>query len=54
MGEGDFEDGPLAPGLNFRRDTATHGLVEPAQVVPLDAYEADLAATQDQWIIDKA
>jgi hypothetical protein len=54
MGEGGFEDGPLAPGLNLRRDTATHGLVEPAQVVPLEAYEADLAATQDQWIIDEA
>ncbi len=54
LGEGDFEDGPLAPGLNFRRDTAIHGLVEPTRVVPLETYEADLAATQDQWIIDEA
>lgn len=53
MGEGDFKDGPLASGLNFRRDTATHGLVEPAQVVPLEIYEADLAETRDQWTIDE-
>ncbi len=52
-GVGKFVDGPLAPGLNFPRDKATHGLVEPAQVVSLETYEADLAATRDQWIIDK-
>jgi hypothetical protein len=54
MGEGEFGDGPLAPGLNLRRDTATHGLVEPAKVVSLETYEADLAATRDHWIIDEA
>jgi hypothetical protein len=53
MGEGDFKDGALAPGLNFRRDNATHGLVEPAAVVRFADYEADLAATRDQWIIDE-
>ncbi len=54
MGEGEFVDGPLAPGLNLRRDTATHGVVEPARAVPLETYEADLAATCDHWIIDEA
>jgi hypothetical protein len=53
MGEGDFQDGALAPGLNYRRDNETHGLVEPAAVVPLADYEAVLAATRDQWIIDE-
>ena len=53
MGEGNFQDGALAPGLNFRRDNATHGLVEPATVVPLADFEANLAATRDQWIIDE-
>lgn len=53
MGEGEFEDRPLAPGLTFRRDTATHGLVEPAEVAPLEDYEANLAATRDHWIIDE-
>jgi hypothetical protein len=28
--------------------------VEPSQVVLLEACEADLAATRDQWIIDEA
>lgn len=54
MGEGEFVDGTLAPGLKFRRDTATHGLVEPVQSVPLETYEADLVATRDHWIIDEA
>jgi hypothetical protein len=53
MGEGEFVDGPLTSALNFRRDTATHGLVEPAAIVPLGTYEADLAATRDHWIIDE-
>jgi hypothetical protein len=53
MGEGEFVDGPLAPGLNLRKDTAAHGTVEPARVVPLETYEADLAATRDQWFIDE-
>jgi hypothetical protein len=53
MGQGEFVNGPLAPGLNFRRETATHGLVEPIAIVPLGTYEADLAATRDQWIIDE-
>jgi hypothetical protein len=53
MGEGEFTDAPLASGLNFRRGSATHGLVEPAEVVPLETYEADLAATRDQWTIDE-
>jgi hypothetical protein len=53
MGEGEFKDGPLAPGLSFRRDTPMHGLVEPAQVVSLADFEADLAATRDQWTIDE-
>ena len=53
MGEGEFADGSLASGLNVRLDSATHGMVEPAVIVPLKTYEADLAATRDQWIIDE-
>ncbi len=53
MGKGEFEDGTLAPGLTLRRDTPTHGMVEPAEVAPLEKYEADLAATRDDWNIDE-
>ena len=54
MGQGAFTDGPLASGLNIRRTGAIHGLVEPSTVVSLSTYEADLAATQKQWIVDEA
>jgi hypothetical protein len=54
IGNGEFVDGPLASGLNVRLDSATHGLVEPADIVPLDIYEADLAATLHQWMIDES
>jgi hypothetical protein len=54
MGEGEFDDRPLAFGLVLRRDSPAHGLVEPAEVVPLETYEADRAATRDYWTIDEA
>jgi hypothetical protein len=53
MGDGAFVDGRLADGLSFRRDTAAHGLVEPATIMPLPTYEAALEATRDQWVIDE-
>jgi hypothetical protein len=27
--------------------------VEPTMAVPLDRYQADLAATQNEWVIDE-
>jgi hypothetical protein len=53
MGEGPFELSSLAAGLRLRPETDTHGLVEPEAVVPLEQYQANLAATRDQWIIDE-
>ena len=54
MGDGDFMDGSLASGLHFRRDSAIHGLVEPAGNVLLETYEAALAATRHLWVVDEA
>jgi hypothetical protein len=53
MGDGEFVDGSLTSALNFRRDSAIHGLVEPNAIVPLETYEADLTATREHWKIDE-
>jgi hypothetical protein len=53
MGEGKFEPGHLADGLILRRDSPAHGLVEPAELMRVEAYQDYLAATRDLWTIDE-
>jgi hypothetical protein len=45
-GTGPLERGPFANGLTLELDSATHGTVAPAQIVPLATYLADIAATR--------
>ena len=52
-GNGAFVQGAFANGLTLEPDSATHGNVAPAQVVPLATYEADLAATRPDWQEDE-
>jgi hypothetical protein len=52
-GTGAFVQGPLANGLTLEPDSATHGNVAPARLVPLATYEADLAATRPDWQEDE-
>ena len=54
MGEGPFESGALVEGLNLRRDGPSHALVEPADVIHADDFQARLAATRELWSIDEA
>ncbi len=49
MGEGPFVDGELASGLRLRRTSETHGQVEPARVMPLEKFSAQLAKTRNAW-----
>jgi hypothetical protein len=42
-----------APGLMLEPDSATHGCITPAQLVPLAQYEYDLAAIRADWQIDE-
>jgi hypothetical protein len=52
MGEGAFEAGAVAPGLTLCPDgkpNPTHGVVEPDSRMPVDDYQAALAATKDLW-----
>jgi hypothetical protein len=53
MGDGPFQDGPLADGLDLKRDTPRHGIIVPRTSVSLDQYQADLASTRDLWMIDE-
>jgi hypothetical protein len=52
-GTGAFVQGFFANGLTLEPDSATHGNVVPAQVVPLDTYEADIVATRPDWQVDE-
>jgi hypothetical protein len=57
LGDGLFTAGPLAAGLYFRPDphnAIRHGFVEPSQEMRLLDYQAALAATQLQWLVDEA
>lgn len=52
-GSGAFVQGGFANGLTLEPDSATHGNVAPAQVVPLATYETDIAATRLDWQEDE-
>jgi hypothetical protein len=53
-GNGPFQQGAFAAGLMLEPDSATHGCVTPAQLVPLAQYENDLAATRPDWQVDES
>ena len=53
MGGGRFESGPFIDDLQLRLDNPHHGLVEPASQVSPEQFQAALAATQDQWVLDE-
>ena len=52
-GNGPFLQGPFANGLTLEPDSAKHGNVAPAMVVPLATYEGDIAATRHDWQEDQ-
>ena len=53
MGEGPFEPSPVATGLSLRLESRIHGLVEPETNQPISEYQGNLAATRDQWVIER-
>jgi hypothetical protein len=53
MGDGPFLDGAVAAGLGLRVQRPTHGLIEPAEAMPVQAYQEALATTRDRWTIDE-
>lgn len=52
-GTGPFQQDEFAEGLELIPDSATHAAVAPTAVVPLTDYEAALAATRSDWVIDE-
>ena len=52
-GDGPFERGEFARGLNLIPDSATHGCLVPAELSALSQYEAELADTRDSWHVDE-
>ena len=57
MGIGPFQDGFVAKGLALIVDQGpapvTHGVIAPAQVVPLAQYQIDPENTRTGWQIDE-
>lgn len=53
-GSGIFCSGAFAAGLTLRVDRAHHGTLAPVNAVPLESYEASLAATRHLWTLDEA
>jgi hypothetical protein len=54
MGHGAFQNAKITEELELRVDSAKHGVVVPRALVSVDRFQADLAATRDEWSIDEA
>ena len=52
-GEGPFEPSRVADGLVLIPDSERHGVIAPGSPTPLADYEAALAATRPNWIVDE-
>ena len=54
MGDGPFLPGSIGERLYLRPDRPAHGTIEPSSKMLLDEFQAALAATCDEWVIDEA
>jgi hypothetical protein len=52
-GDGCFETSPINDKLLLGSVTATHGQVEPAQLMSISDFQDALAATQSDWVRDE-
>ena len=52
-GEGPFIEGDFTRGLRLLPDKPNHANLVPANSVPLNQFESDLAATREEWIVDE-
>jgi len=53
MGDGEFEERLIADKLKLVVDSPGHGTVQPIQSMPAEAYQAAIAATRDEWVVDE-
>ncbi|KAA1258186.1 hypothetical protein LF1_07020 [Rubripirellula obstinata] len=52
LGEGDYEQGGIAPGLCLVPDgevSPDHGTIQPDQTMPMDEYRQAIADTKELW-----
>lgn len=54
LGYYEIVSGLVGKQLQLVSDGATHGVIEPAFDMPFDSYQAALASTKDEWIIDES
>src|SRR4051812_21090551 len=54
LGSAAFADAELGHSLRLRVTSSVHGSIEPAQLTTLAKYQAELAATRDDWLIDES
>jgi hypothetical protein len=52
-GSGPFQRGDFAEGLTLEPDSAIHGTIAPARLMPLDDYRSALEATRPTWHVDE-
>jgi hypothetical protein len=48
-----FVDDAIGDALQLRIDSPDHGTIQPRQVMPVNVYQAELAATRNTWMIDE-
>lgn len=53
-GDGGFEDSELTRNLYLRVENMKHGLIEPANPMSIEEFQACLAGTRDSWTIDES
>lgn len=54
LGEGDFSDGLISPGLRLHADpTRNHGVIAPAVRMTLDEFQTVLETTRDEWTVEE-
>jgi hypothetical protein len=54
LGEGAFLPALVTLDLGLWPDSASHGVVEPARKMKLTEYEAALAATRGEWVVEES
>ncbi|MEX2138741.1 MAG: hypothetical protein WD894_05730 [Pirellulales bacterium] len=53
LGMADFIDSTIGQFLRLRVTSAMHGSIEPAMISALADYQAQLAATREEWVFDE-
>ncbi|NOJ94363.1 hypothetical protein HMI51_15670 [Corallococcus coralloides] len=53
FGTSAYSKGPINDALELVPTSPTHGVVAPANVMPLESFQQELGKTQPHWVIDE-